>query len=300
MPRSPKHILLLAISSACLSGIALAQTTSQTAPQTKATPSDKPSAEPDYFPDEYFSPRLFHIDPKRRNSYIDVGAAVLTRPDYLGSDDEKTNILPYVSAEYKGRWFINPAVGGAGLNLVNTPKLQLSTGVTYISGRDTDETPLDMDVLTDDKIFDVDGGVGAFITAQYGLKYAAVNVSGTLPLSGDQDGYEIEVRLLTLLPLSKKLRLAPSVFVTYQADDWRNNLYGINSAQSQLSGQAMLDYDSDISSYGAGLIGFWTPMDKLSIIGMVQYRELDDALSDSPLAEKDHGITAIAGIARRF
>lgn len=238
---------------------------------------------------------FFKISEKRRsNTHIDVGAVALSRRAYIGSDTRLTNLFPYAAAEYKGRIFLNPQ-NGLGVKAINTKKIVWSGSIDYNSGRDGQDTPFESE------LFDLKFGASLRTAVQYRFKYGAVSTQAALPLAGDYRGLRGSTRVGTLIPITKNLKVSPSVKVSYQSGESLTNLYGLNAEQAQFAGRGTLDYDGGLSGYDLTLAGYWRSSDKKvqALLG-ASYRDLLGDVKDSPLVDKSGGIFVGGGFARRY
>lgn len=260
---------------------------------------------------------IFTIAPSEADSYIDVGAAVLTRPAYLGSNDQRTNIFPYLAAEYKGRLFLDPA-RGAGVYVVHKPKLQVTAFATIAGGRDADETGAFNDLVsigsyeTDaaldaaEDALEIKTSVLASASARYRFKYGLVEVTGAVPVTGDVEGFRTEISLASKIPYEPLgIAVYPGVRATYTSSDWNQVYYGINATQTAATGLDPFEADSDISVIGAFAFVRWDALsqslgDDIQVIALANYNWLQGDLKDSPLTPDDHGLTAVLGVAKRF
>jgi len=261
----------------------------------------------------YAQDSLFDIPQSEADSYIDVGAAILSRPAYLGSNTQETDILPYIAGEYKGRLFLDPA-RGAGVHAINDGKLQLSVFANVASGRDANETGAFNDLVsisaftTDaernaaEDALEIKTSVVASASARYLFKYALADISVSVPVTGDVDGMRTELSLATKLPFEPVgLRVFPGVRATYTSKSWNETYYGINAAQSAATGLQTFDTDGDISVLGSYILATWDGLgDDIQLIGLLNYNWLQGDLQDSVLTPDDHGLSAVIGVARRF
>lgn len=236
---------------------------------------------------------IFAVSESRARTYVDVGAAVLSRNAYLGSRERKLSALPYINAEYKGRLYFKPGQG-AGVNVINKDKVRLSTGVNLDFGRRASDVPV---LGQSGKI---DTSLTASIAARYQFRYAVLDVVGSAPVTGNLEGNQLDVLMTTLLPLGERLRLAPGVRATFQDGDRIDAYYGINAQQSQFSGLSPRSYDSGLSNVGAHALLFYKVTDNIEAIANINYSYLLGDIEDSPLVSKNSGLMVIAGIARKF
>jgi|GEM_PF-1267493 len=237
---------------------------------------------------------IFDIPEKYQKTYIDAGAGILTWAPYHGSDKQRVSPFPFISAEYKGRWFANP-FNGAGVYVLNSKKYNLSGSVNYNPGRKASDTPFDME------IFQLDPGLALKANGRVRFKYFAIGADMQLPVLGDVKGAKGSVRAATLIPLGDQLSIVPSVAAFYESGKRLDRIYGINSAQSMATGLPQLTYKGGISGYSLALAGYWQSADKkYQVLGGLSYRELSDDLQISPLVDENHSVLAGIGIAKRY
>lgn len=245
---------------------------------------------------------IFRVsDDKAEDTFLDLGIAAISRPEYLGSDEQGLLVVPYFNAEYKGRFYLNP-YRGLGMHVVNTDRFRLSGGVSYIFGRDGEDTPFNLTKSSDPGAFDLDGSLAARASGRVNFKYGIAEVTVTQPLGGDIDGAEVTGSVATMIPTGfDKLRLFPSLSMTWAQEDRINAYYGINTAQSiAVDSNQTITFGDGLSHYGASLAGFYAVTEKIEAIGVVNYSRLTDSLPDSPLVTQDDGVTATIGLAYKF
>ena len=248
----------------------------------------------DWFPDELLDVDLLKVDPKKQDTYVDLGGVVLSRAGYQGSDKQHTNFYPAFNAEYKGRWFINP-FNGAGVSVINKRDTSLTTSLTYNPGRRSSDTPFD------DPAFDFDPGAALKVSGRYRIKYVAVGGNFNVPVFGDMKGTRGSVRVSTLIPVTKQLDLAPSLAASYQSKSRMNDLYGVTAQQNLISQTGEFEYDGGFSGYSMALGALWRTKKKdWAVVGVLNYRTLTGEIKDSPLTPDDDGILAAIAVAKRF
>ncbi len=236
---------------------------------------------------------IFDIPEDQAETYIDVGAAVVSRETYVGSGGSDTLFLPYVNASYKGRFFINPALG-AGAYAIRTEKFRLSASGNLSLGRKGKDTPFNSG------LFDVDTGVTGSLAARYYLPFAALDVVGTVPLGGDLNGARLDTLLTTEIKPLPNLRITPGVRATFNTGEWINTYYGINAEQSAAIKQPGLDYSSGLSTIGLHSAAYYQISETIEIAGIVNYSMLVGDIKDSPLTPKNDGLTLAAALVRKF
>lgn len=257
---------------------------------------------------------IFDIAESEADTFVDVGAAVLIRSAYLGSSETQTNILPYISGEYKGRLFFDPA-RGAGIYAIHKDKLQVTAFANIAGGRDGDDTglfdrPEFADRFTTDEareaaedVLDVTTSILASTSARYRFKYALAEVNFSIPVTGDVEGYRSEINLATKIPFEPAgLKIFPGVRATYTSSAWNKAYYGVDAEISEATGLApFFETESQFSVLGAYALTTWTvPNLDVQVVGFVNYNVLQNDLTDSPLVTDKSGITAAIGLAKRF
>ncbi len=248
----------------------------------------------DWFPDELLDWEILEVDPKNEDTYVDVGAVVLSRAGYQGSEEQHTNLYPALNAEYKGRWFLNP-FNGVGVSVINKRDTVLSTSLTFNPGRDAADTPFD------DPAFDFDPGAAWKISGRYRLKYVAIGGNFNVPVFGDMKGARGAVRVSTLIPVTDQLDIAPSIAASWQSQSRMNDLYGVTAQQNLVSNTGLFEYDSGFSGYSVALGTLWRTKEKdWAVVGVLNYRTLIGDIKDSPLTPQDDGILAAIAVAKRF
>ncbi|GGX71097.1 hypothetical protein GCM10011309_21570 [Litorimonas cladophorae] len=243
---------------------------------------------------------IFDIPEAEQLTFADVGVAAVSRETYVGSSESEISVLPYINAQYKGRFFANAALG-AGAYAIRNKNFRLGGSVHYSLGRDGADTPLNSDA------FDVDGGFSANLSSRLYTPVAAIDVVGSVPLSGDLDGFRVDTLVTTQFFLfDKALQITPGVRATYHSDGYLDSLYGITDAQlasaalPENSDITALGFKSEVSTLGAHAAAYYDLSHDLQLIGIVNYSRLIGDVRDTPLAPKKNGLTAAVAIARTF
>jgi len=264
---------------------------------------------------------IFDIPEPEQETYVDVGAAVLIRPAYLGSSETQTSILPYISGEYKGRLFFDPS-RGAGVHAIHKEKLQVSAYANLAGGRDAQDTGIfDRSELSDrftepteienaeteienaEDVLDLNPSVLASASVRYRLKYALAEANVSVPVTGDIDGYRSELILTTKIPFEPiGLQIYPGVRASYTSSAWNKAYYGVDAEISDATGLTpFFETGNQVSVLGTYVLTTWEiPNMDINIVGVVNYNVLQNDLKNSPLVSDKDGITAVIGLAKKF
>lgn len=242
---------------------------------------------------------IFDIPEAEQLTFADIGVAAVSRETYVGSSEGEFNILPYVNAQYKGRFFANPGLG-AGAYAIRNENFRLGGSVHYSLGRDGADTPLNTEA------FDLEGGFAGLISSRVYLPIAAIDVVANIPLTGDLDGYRVDALMTTEFYPFEKLRVTPGVRATYHSGAFLDSLYGITDTQlatltlpadSEITAQ---NFGSEVSTLGAHVAAFLEVSDDYQLIGIVNYSRLIGDVEGTTLAPENSGLTAALAIARTF
>ncbi len=242
---------------------------------------------------------IFEIPEDEQDTYADVGIAAVSRETYVGSEESEFTVLPYINAQYKGRFFVNPGLG-AGAYAIRNENFRLGASLHYSLGRDGEDTPLN------NEAFDIEDGFAGLISSRIYTPIGAIDVVGNVPLSGGLDGFRIDALATTEFYPFDKLRITPGVRVTYHSGDFLDAQYGISD--DQLSALALpadtsvtaLDFGSEISTLGAHVAAYLDLNDDFQIVGIVNYSRLVGEVEGTVIAPSEDGITAAIAIARKF
>ena len=250
---------------------------------------------------------LFDIPGDERNTFIDVGAAVVSRAAYVGSEETDTDIFPYLAFEYEGRVFAN-AAQGLGVNAINRDGLQVAAIGYFASGRDGEDTPFATDQSPEPLVeaFDLDSSFTAGGLVSYRFPYAQAELQAQVPVTGDVEGWRLDASLATRIPPLEKLIgkgtvIAPGVRATYLDDEWTESYYGITTAQALAAGLPTgYDPDGGFNSYAIFALANLTLTESITLVGVANYTFLAGDAKDSPLTPENDGLTLVAGVAKRF
>jgi len=243
---------------------------------------------------------VFDIPETQQLTFADVGIAALSRETYVGSGKSETGVLPFVNAQYKGRYFVNPALG-VGAYAIRNESFRLGGSLHYNIGRDGVDTPLN------NEIFDVNGGIDGKISSRIYTPFAAIDIIGSAPLSGDLDGFRVDTIVSTEFHLfADKLRVTPGIRATFHSDEYLDSLYGITGAQLAAASLPAnspitpISFDSEVSTLGAHTAAYFDLNDDYQIVGVLNYSRLIGDVGETTLAPKKDGLTVAIALARTF
>lgn len=239
---------------------------------------------------------LLAISEKRERTFLDAGVAYVNRAPYIGSEDTDNLVLPFARADYKGRLFINPALG-AGVYWRNTDNLRISTSLNFAAGRDTEDTPFIGEAGEITSSFTVTNAL------RYYLPFAAVDAIATVPFTGDFQGARFDTLLTTEIKPFKGLRITPGVRATFGTSGWTGTLYDISAEKAEAVGLLGVDgfsSDGGLLAVGGHTAAYLELPNNFQLIGVANYSALQNDAKDSPLSPDNNGLTLALGLAKHF
>lgn len=248
--------------------------------------------------DDIFGPQdgLFAISEKRDKTFIDAGVAYVNRAPFVGSEDTDNLVLPFARADYKGRLFINPALG-AGVYWRNTDNLRVSSSINFALGRDAEDTPLIGEGGEISSSFTLTNAI------RYYLPFAAFDAITTVPFTGDFEGARLDTLLTTEIKPIEGLRITPGVRATFGTAGWINSLYEVEAsdiAALNITGLDPFEAGSGLLALGVHTAAYYELPRAFQLIGVLNYSALQGDAADSPLTPNNGGLTIALGIAKHF
>ena len=238
-------------------------------------------------------------------SAIDVGATVLYRQSYIGSDETEVNVLPYLGLDNVYGFDLLGNVLKYELFDIGTGrglgKWSLRAGPRAAIGfsRDSDDSP------TLEGLDDIDTSLlaGGFLRATIGP--VGLDISAGQDVLGGHGGFVTDFTIGTRYP-GNGWYLQPAVSVTWADENFTQEVYGITPEQAlaSVAGLAEFDTSSGFHQVSGTLLGGFELTDKWNVTGLVSYSESLGDFRDSPIITAEDGATggffASLSLSRRF
>lgn len=251
------------------------------------------------------APSAFSQDTKQKEdpTYIDVGATVLHRPTYVGSDQTKTNILPYLGIDnLYGVDMLGPTLKadvfeiGTGRGMGKW-SVRAGPRVSFDFGRDSSDSST-LDGLED---IDASAVVGGFVRTSYSA--IGFDLSVGQDVLGGHDGFVADASIGTRYP-GNRWYIQPAVTLSWADENYTQTVYGITDAQAQNSSLAAFDTSSGLHQISANLIGGYALSGNWNVTALFSYREALGDYKDSPIIQAEDGsssgIFTSLSLSRRF
>jgi len=238
-------------------------------------------------------------------SYVDVGATVLLRPAYIGSDQTKTNVLPYLGLDnFYGIDLLGPNLKadvidigtGRGLGMGNW-SLRAGPRLSFDFGRDSSDSPT-LEGLDD---IDTSAVAGGFVRATW--SFIGIDLSAGQDIIGGHDGFVAEASIGTKY-VSDGWYIQPVATLSWGDETYTQTVYGITPEQAQSSALNAFETSSGFHQASAGFIGGFELSKDWNVTALFTYREALGDYRDSPiiLAEdgSNSGVFTSLSLSRRF
>ena len=231
------------------------------------------------------------------------GGSVAISSEYLGSDDDEIQVLPYLSLEnVKGFDFFGTQLSyrlieaGTGEGLGKW-SLRAGPSVGWQTGRNSDDSP----TLTGFENVDGSIPIGGYVRSTIGP--VGLRFDAGQDIAGGHDGLRATASIGTFLPLGNVF-VRPTLSANWGDNSHNESFFGVSTAQSTASGLDAYDTSSGIYSYTAGLLSWIEFNERYALTFIGSYSWFTDEATDSPilLAEdgSDTGFFAAISLSRQF
>lgn len=216
-----------------------------------------------------------------------LGAGVVSRPEYPGSDSNQTRFAPLLSASH-GRYFFGglPVPGlavGAGAYFIQTPETRLGlvigTGISKAREESDDERLRGMG--------DIDAATRAALFASHKTHdWLTWSSSISADVSGKDQGIIATLDAEAKYRVTDRLAFSAGPGLTWASDDYTQTFFGVSADQSARSGLQAYTAKSGLNllrfSVGAeyGLSRQW------GISARASFARLQGDAADSPITRK--------------
>ncbi len=213
-----------------------------------------------------------------------LGAGVINKPKFAGSDEREFKALPLIGASY-GRFFFGgvPGAGvpaGIGAFLVQDPTWRLGVAVGGGLGKPREES----DDARLAGLGDIDNTVRGSLFGGYSQQGFQANASVSTDLGGKDQGTLVTLDLEATLPVSQRLKLSAGPGLSWADQKYNQAYFGINAEQSARSGRAQYTPDAGLHTLRFSLGADYGLTPQWSISARAALVSLRGDAADSPLA----------------
>lgn len=228
-----------------------------------------------------------------------LGFGVRYAPQYMGSDEFATELLPLVSIE-RGIFFVD-SLQGVGVQFATDSGFRTSAALGYDFGRnDRDSSYRDgSDHLRG--MGDIDGATVLNVHAEQDLStWLAVYGEANLRVAGEDRGNKYKLGVLTTLLDSGNDKLTFDFGAHAGDGQYNQNFFGVTGTQSLASGLHSFKADNDIYAYSSNLTLEHSFSDQVSAFVNLDITHYTDQVRNSPVIEKATPASASVGLGYEF
>ncbi|WP_416877861.1 MipA/OmpV family protein [Litorimonas sp.] len=232
-----------------------------------------------------------------------IGASVFINSEYLGSADEETHLLPYLSFQnVKGFDLIGTNLSyrlietGTGQGFGKW-SLRAGPSIAYQGGRDSNDSP------NLNGFDDVDGSavLGGYVRSTIGPIGLRLDAGQDI-LSG-HDGFTADASVGTFYRAGK-FAIQPSATVSWADNTHNDSFFSVTNAQSATSGLSPYEADAGFYAYSLNILSWIEIQDRYAVSFIGGYRWFANDTLDSPILNasdgSDNGLFAAFSISRKF
>ncbi|GGB44224.1 hypothetical protein GCM10011502_16910 [Oceanisphaera marina] len=206
-----------------------------------------------------------------------LGAAVMVTPDYLGSDDYTSRVLPDLNVKYGELFYLNLR-DGLGWNLYQQQDWSLSPFIGYHLGRDNTG-----DLSGFEKI---DAGLTGGVRLSYQPGAWNYSLKAETPLGGDVEGYKVTLRAGWRSEIAPNWYAGFGPSLIYSSKEWTQDMFDVSARDAARSGLSR--YRADQGYWRLGLTGSMTYRfaSDWSVTGLAGITQLSGDAKDSPIVSQ--------------
>jgi outer membrane protein len=208
-----------------------------------------------------------------------LGAGVISMPEYPGSDEQKTRLLPAVTAKY-GRFLIGGETQGIGVNLIEKKDWRVGVFASFDLSEIREESD-DRERLHG--LGDVDGTtrIGAFASYTWDWLTASGRIS--TDASGNDLGTVATLGLSARWSPTSRLTLSAGPQLTWASEEYMQTVFGISPTQALRSGLPRYAAGGGVSSLGLRLGAHYRAGEHWGVGVTATAAQLQGDAKDSPI-----------------
>lgn len=229
-----------------------------------------------------------------------IGMGIVVMPEYEGSKEHKTRILPNINLFYGDSLFLTHMTAGANILRFNTEQdITITAGPLLALRRGRGEN----NNAALNGLGDIDTGLdaGGFIRFRKQRWKASVDVRQNI--SNTAQGATVNFATGVVIPLSTDLRLRANLDATWASTEYMQTFFGIDALQSSQSGIAQYEAGSGFKHAGASLMADYPINPEWSGFASLRFKRLLGGAANSPivadLGSRDQ-VSASVGLKYRF
>ena len=223
-----------------------------------------------------------------------VGAAVINSPEFLGSKQRKTMLLPLLDYRWKNGFFAG-TTNGIGYLFNSAPNMQYGLRVTADFGRKDNKSAALTGMGNIDPAAEFGGFFNYFVSPQISLTSSLRYGSGN-----DHKGMVLDLGANYAVQLAPQWRGAVGVATSYLNSDAMQSRFGVSAAQAISSGYAPYSPAAGLrdARINASVNYFFSR--QMAITAAVSSSALLGDAKDSPVVRSNSGLSGVLAVSYEF
>ena len=222
-----------------------------------------------------------------------LGALGMHMPEYDGSDDYKSQALPFFDITWREYLFFN-STRGLGGYIWNRQGVKVGASLGYNFGRDEDDSS-DLHGLGD-----IEDGAVANIFFEWPCNALTFDARYTQQITGQDTGFQLHLGLGHRWHITDALMIKSHLTTTFANEEYMETYFGVTDSQSASSGLPFYEADAGVKSCGLQIVALFEIDRHWGIQVMAGYDRLFCKAADSPIVKDEDQYRAGAGLSYRF
>ncbi len=223
-----------------------------------------------------------------------VGAAVINSPEFLGSKQRKTMLLPVLDYRWQNGFFAG-TTNGIGYQFSSAPNMQYGLRVTADFGRKDNKTTALKGMGDIDAAAEFGGFFNYFVSPQISLtsslRYGAGN---------DHKGMVIDLGANYAMQFAPQWRGAVGVATTFANSNTMQSRFGVTPAQAITSGYAAYSPGAGLRDARISASANYFYSRQVAITGAVSASALLGDAKNSPVIRQNSAVTGVLAVSYEF
>jgi MipA family protein len=223
-----------------------------------------------------------------------IGAAVINSPEFLGSKQRRTMLLPALEYRWQNGFFAG-TTNGIGYQFSSAPNMQYGLRVTADFGRDADKSAALKGMGDIDAAAEFGGFFNYFVSPQVSLtsslRYGAGN---------DHNGMVIDLGANYAMQFAPQWRGAVGVATTFANSNTMQDRFGVTPAQAITSGYAPYTPASGLRDARISASANYFFSRQVAITGAVSASALLGDAKNSPIVRSKSAVTGVLAVSYEF
>lgn len=223
---------------------------------------------------------------------VQVGGGALVTPEFKGSRDHRTRVLPYVSVRYSDL-FSASVQDGAALNLYRAGGFTLGPAARFRFGQDEEDSSALRGLGDVDPSFEP----GIFVNYRRGALSARLSVGQDT--IGGHGGGVAELSGALTVPVARTpvgpILLSAGPRVSLVTSKVNRAFFGVDPVQSAASALPVYNPSGGLQEIGMNMTVIYPLNRRLSVVGFLGYGRLLGDAADSPLVRERGSPNEVSG-----